>query len=55
MIHMYGIHRMREKNVMRYSSAVLRSLPRGLYRAGLQPISVLFLLRKGCVCSGRYL
>jgi hypothetical protein len=27
MIHMYGIHRMREKNVMRYSSAVLGSLP----------------------------
>jgi Family of unknown function (DUF5670) len=27
MILMYGIHRMREKNVMRYSSAVLRSLP----------------------------
>jgi ABC-type multidrug transport system fused ATPase/permease subunit len=29
MIHMYGIHRMREKNVMRYSSAVLGSLPSG--------------------------
>ena len=28
MIHMYGIHRMREKNVMRYSSAVLGSLRR---------------------------
>ena len=27
MIHMYGIHRMREKKVMRYSSAVLGSLP----------------------------
>ena len=27
MIHMYGIHRMREKNVMRYSSAALGSLP----------------------------
>ena len=27
MIHMYGIHRMREKTVMRYSSAVLGSLP----------------------------
>ena len=27
MMHMYGIHRMREKTVMRYSSAVLASLP----------------------------
>jgi hypothetical protein len=27
MIHMYGIHRMREKTVMRYSSPVLGSLP----------------------------
>jgi Family of unknown function (DUF5670) len=27
MIYMYGIHRMREKNVMRYSSHVLGSLP----------------------------
>jgi len=38
MIHMYGIHRMREKNVMRYSSAVLGSLP-SRFAADLRVVS----------------
>jgi hypothetical protein len=38
MIHMYGIHRMREKNVMRYSSAVFGSLP-SRFAADLRVVS----------------
>jgi hypothetical protein len=38
MIHMYGIHRMREKNVMRYSLAVFGSLP-SRFAADLRVVS----------------
>ena len=44
MIHIYGIHRMREKNVVRYSSHVLRR------------ISLFLVFSEGSfICSGPYL
>jgi len=45
MIHIYGIHRMREKNVVRYSSSCSCLAFRLFYRAGSQRISL--LLAKG--------